>query len=123
MSDRLAAFARRVQGDRFFLGSALSVFARSERLDEYGLARQLSCPVETLVLLRLCRRPTGDTAAFRADIATIAARFGADAAALAVMVRRADALEAMREAGAAETGTLRAARDQNPPPDEEGEPQ
>ena len=66
MSGRLDGLARRVADDRFFLASALADYARSERLDDAGLAGALGCAVDALTTLRLCRRPAGDAATFRA---------------------------------------------------------
>lgn len=107
MADRLASFARRVSDDRFFLASALRDFARSEGLDEAGLAAFLDCRVEALPAIRLCRRPV--PASFREDIGHIAERFSLDDAALAEAVRRADVLAALRNAAA--ESALAAARD------------
>lgn len=122
MSERVAALARRVGHDPHFLASALAAYARSERLDERGLAAALGCAAETLAPLRLCRRPRPEPPAFRDDVARIAARFGVDPAALAQVVRRADALDALRR-GVADTGLLAAARDRDddPPEGEEGD--
>jgi hypothetical protein len=118
VASRLDALARRVVDDPFFLGEALAAYARSEGLDDAGLAAALGCSVEGLARLRLCRRP--DPARFGADVARIAERFGARADALAEAVRRADALAALRDAsaGAAEAGLLMAARDRDE--DDEG---
>ena len=128
MTERLDYLARRVGQDSFFLASALALYARSERLDEQGLARALGCPPATLTMLRLCRRPRPEPAAFREDIERIATRFGIDAGALARIVRRADALEGLRAAGSAgverdDAGLLMAARDredEKPPEDGPG---
>lgn len=112
MADRLDALARRVQSDPAFLAAALADYARSERLDERGLAAALGCPPEQLSALRLCRRPRAEPAGqFRRDVEQIGARFGVRADVLAEAVRRADALAALRQAAAAERGTLMAARD------------
>ncbi len=111
MSERLAAFARRVADDPFFLASALRDYAQSEGLDDAGLAARLGCSAETLDRLRLCRRPRPEPAEFRADVDRIAERFGVDPTALAEVVRRADVLAELRHAGAGGAGTLMAARD------------
>lgn len=126
MADRLARFARRVEGDPFFLASALAAYARTEALDDAGLAAALSCDPSALTPLRLCRRPRPEPAAFRADVDRIAARFGADPGALAQIVRRADALATWRDAppaaGRDDAGLLAAARDRDDaPPDDGGE--
>ena len=134
MSERIAALARRVRGDPFFLAAVLDAYARSEGLDEVGLAALLACPVATLAPLGLCRRPRPEPPLFRRDVERIAARFGVRADALAEVVRRADALAALRRiaagdaADADERGLLMAARDreedgaeEQEQPDEPGE--
>jgi hypothetical protein len=112
MSERLDALARRVQRDPAFLAAPLADYARSERLDERGLAAALGCPVEQLSPLRLCFRPRPDR--FRGDVEQIAARFGVRPDVLAEAVRRSDALAALRERAAGQPGTLMAARDREP---------
>lgn len=124
MSERLDHLARRVEDDRFFLASALADYARSERLDDVGLARFLGCAVGALTTLRLCRRPAGDAATFRAALAQIAAYGGVDRVALAAIVRRADALDGLRADTAATAhdgrGTLLAAREREGTESDEG---
>lgn len=107
----LEALSRQVTGDPFFLGQALAVWASSEGLDDAGLAARLGVTPETLVLLRLCRRPHPEPDRFRADVERIAARFGVSADRLAEIVRRADALERLGSAGQKTGGLLIAARD------------
>jgi len=111
MHDRIAALARRAQADPFFLAWALKEYASDEGLDEPGLATLLGCPVETLGPLGLCRRPRPAPSRFHQDVDQIAARFGVKAAVLAEIVRRADALAAMRRHIESERGLLMAARD------------
>ena len=119
MAEHLDELARRMHADPFFLASALTAYARSEGLDEAALAARLGCPAGTLTMLRLCRRPQAG-ARFGREIATIAGRFSVSAELLASIVRRADALEAMRDVdatgipGAGDRGTLIAARDRLP---------
>ncbi len=123
MTRRIAAFARRVEADPFFLASALSDYAHSEELDEQGLALALGCSLDTLSQLRLCRRPHPDPASFRADIDRIAARFAVRATVLAEAVRRADALAGLRHTATDGRGLLMAARDRGAeePPSTTGE--
>lgn len=111
MSTRVEALSRRVHGDSFFLASALADYLRSERLDEQGLAAVLGCPLETLVPLRLCRRPRPDAPGFRSEIERIAECLGLKSDALAEVVRRSDSLAALRDATATGLGVLMAARD------------
>lgn len=109
---RVTALARRIEGDDFFLASALADYARSGHLDEQGLAGALGCSEEDLVSLRLCRRPRSQPESFRREVGRIASRFGARTDVLAEVIRRSDALRAMRARSTEETsGTLMAARD------------
>ncbi len=112
MNSRIDRLARRVEDDEYFLASALGTFARSENMDETGLASLLGCTVGAMSALRLCRRPHPDPARFREDIDRIAARFNVNADKLAEVVRRSDALLAMRRwADTATSGLMMAARD------------
>lgn len=113
MTNRIDALARRVEGDDFFLASALADYARSEGLDEHGLAAALGCPTATLGPLRLCRRPRPAPAAFRDDIDSIATRFAVRADVLSAIVRRSDALSRLRRPTAGGRGLLMAARDRD----------
>ncbi len=109
---RITALARRIEGDDFFLASALADYARSEHLDERGLAGALGCSEEDLVSLRLCRRPRPQPESFRREVNQIASRFGARTDVLAEVIRRSDALRTMRARSTEKTsGTLMAARD------------
>jgi hypothetical protein len=109
MPDLLGAFARRLRGDVTFLASAMEGYARSEGLDGDGLAQRLGIRVEELGPLGLCRRPAGER--FAEDVRTIARRFGIDETLLAEMVRRADALGALRTGRQEAGGLVAAARD------------
>jgi hypothetical protein len=110
MSERIDAFALRVSQDEFFLASALASYARSEDLDDEGLASVLGCTAKTLALLRLCRRPRPELPDFRADLSRVAERFDIDPGILAQVIRRADVLAALQHS-ANEAGLLMAARD------------
>ena len=111
---RVVALARRIEGDEFFLASALADYARTEHLDEQDLAKTLGCSVEDLVSLRLCRRPRPQPELFRKEVDQIASRFGARAEVLAEVVRRHDALREMRAGPTRDMGgTLMAARDRH----------
>lgn len=111
--------ARRAETDPFFLGAALRTYAESEGLDDTGLGRALGCPAELLPRVGLCRRPEPTPPGFRRDVDRIATRFGLDRDALAHIVRRANALDALRRPvsgaeGRSDGGMLRAARDRDP---------
>ncbi len=112
MTDRIAALARRVEDEELFLASVLADYARTEDLDDQGLAERLGCPVKTLISLRLCLRPDPEPDVFRREVDRIASRFEIDAGLLAEVIRRSNALRMMRnKAGAEEGGLLMAARD------------
>lgn len=120
MTDRITALARRVEGDEFFLASALADYAHAEDLDDQGLAQRLGCPTKTLVSLRLCLRPDPEPAVFRREVDRIASRFEVDAGVLAGAIRLSDATRAMRSKTDVEKGgLLMAARDRYE--DNEGE--
>lgn len=112
MPGRIDALARRVESDPEFLASALADYARSEGLDDEGLAAVLGCSVTVLGPLRLCLRPRPQAGQFRTDVDEIATRFGVRRDALVEVVRRADALAALRRPPSSqEHGLLMAARD------------
>ncbi len=120
MTDRIAALARRVEDDEFFLASALADYAHAEGLDDQGLAQRLGCPMRTLVSLRLCLRPDPEPVVFRREIDRIVSRFGVNAGVLTEAIRLSDAIRAMRNKTSTEKGgLLMAARDRHE--DSEGE--
>lgn len=121
MTDRIAALAHRVEDEELFLASVLADYARTENLDDHGLAERLGCPVKTLVSLRLCLRPDPEPDVFRREVDRIASRFAVDAGLLAEAIRRSNALRIMRsKADAEEGGLLVAARDRRKDPEGEG---
>jgi hypothetical protein len=110
----LQHLARRVADAPDFLACALAEYARSERLDDAGLAARLAIPVETLFHLRLCRTPRAQAPLFWQDIEQIARRFSVDSEVLAEVTRRGQSLWQLRNPGAGgsqEHGFLLAARD------------
>jgi hypothetical protein len=122
MTDPLAPLAARVADDPFFLAAPLAVLARTERLDDAGLARALGVPEGRLSELRLCRPARPEPEHFWPDIRQIAGHFGIDPETLADAVRRGQMVLRLRadpSAPAGGTGTLLAARDAEPPPAEE----
>lgn len=119
--DRLRALVRRAEGEPFFLASALKAYAESEGMNDENLARFLGCAPEALDPIRLCRRPAGEAPRFRDDVLRIAQHFGLHADRLAGILRRVDALAALRPGGAPPGGELRAARDREPDAEESEE--
>jgi hypothetical protein len=118
MSDKpyeaLSRAARRAGQQPFFLAYVFHQYREANTLDEPALANLLGCSVDALPRLALCRRPMGDTSAFRTDIDHLAERFRLNGEQLAAVVRQVDALEAIRsqmKETQASYGTLRAARD------------
>ena len=73
MSAALDHLAARVGTDPLFLANALAEYARSEGLDDAGLAVALGCAESDLAGLRLCGVPRPER--FREDAMRIAARF------------------------------------------------
>jgi hypothetical protein len=120
VSKSLEALARRVESDPFFLAGLLAEYARSESLDDIGLAAILDCELEALTAIRLCRAPRPDRDGFRQDVDQIAARFGLDADRLTAVVRLGESLRRLRSPAQGGHGFLAAARDGEPPP--EGKP-
>jgi hypothetical protein len=116
---RLAArLETRLAADPAFLAWALARFRAAEGLDQAALAAWLGVAPDRLPRLALCLRPRAE--AFGADCDDLAARFGADPARLADLLRRVDALAALARARApAEAGgLLAAARDRDDMPAE-----
>lgn len=111
MSSGIERLANRVAQDPFFLATPLQIYATGEGMDDAGLCTLLGCGQETLSMLRLCRRPRPEPPLFAQDVARIAERFALSADLLAEIVRRADAIGALRQAGITARGALIAARD------------
>ena len=122
MNPYLEHLAQRVAVAPDFFACALSAFARSEGLEDSGLAGRLGCSVEILTHLRLCRMPRAQAPLFWQDVETIAQRFSLNAEVVAEVARRGHSLLRMRNPGGDQTdkkGFLLAARDdtaEDPPP-------
>jgi hypothetical protein len=122
MTDPLALLAARAADDPFFLAAPLAVFARTERLDDTGLAHALGVVVSRLPELQLCRPPRPEPEHFWPDVRQIAGHFGIDPETLADAVRRGQMILRLRARSGApggEGGTLLAAREAEPPAAEE----
>lgn len=120
MNSPIWRLGRRVEDDDHFLAPLLGIVARSEGIDEMGLAQALGCSLSGLGALRLCRRPRPEPPEFEADVARISSFVGARADVLAQFVRHADALTAFRQIESASSGMLLAARDRSELEDLEG---
>ncbi len=116
--------AGRVVNDPQFLACPLADYARSESLDDDGLATALGCAAAELARLRLSGVPRAE--AFRADVTALADRFGIAPVKLAEVVHRGQTLFQLRAAhtGAGEAGFLLPAGDGDSklPPDANSKP-
>jgi hypothetical protein len=115
MVDPLKALAARAEREPFFLAAPLAAYARSEQLDDAGLAAALGCREEDLVMVRLCRAPRDESSEFWEDVHCVAGRFGLDPERLAEAVKRGRVVLRLQAARPA-TGGLMAARDRDEPP-------
>lgn len=125
MNPYLEHLAARLADAPDFLARALAEYARSERLDDAGLAARLGCPADTLTHLRLCRMPRAEPPHFWQDVERIAGRFAVGADLLAEVVRRGQSLCHLRApaGGAAQAeGYFMAARDDAREDPQPGEP-
>lgn len=109
--DLLRKAAQRAAQNPFFLAAPVMRVAEADGLSDAELAERLGCSEANLLAVLLCRRPDGDPAAFRADLARIAQRFGADPFLLAEAIRMGDSLAALAARGGVEQDLLAAARD------------
>lgn len=114
MTNPIDWLATKVENDPDFLAPVLMLFARSERLDEAGLAAALGCSLEDLSRLKVCRPPR--PACVWEDVATLADHFDLDPDCLLAVVRRGQAIQQwQRMTPASGQSTLLAARDEGPP--------
>jgi hypothetical protein len=112
VATNLEHLARRLEDDPFFLACPLTLYAKSEGLNEGSLTSRLRCSKETFAVVRLCRAPAGDAESFQDDIQRIATKFSVDAEVLAEAIRRGQAIFQMKR-GTESAATLLAARDAN----------
>jgi len=115
MTDAVMRLAVRAGCDPHFLAFAFAEYAESEGLDEAGVLALLATTPEGLASARLCRMPRPDPAGFREDVNRIAAKFGLNRDALAVVAKRgqvtAELRRAAAEPSAESAAALLAARD------------
>jgi hypothetical protein len=100
---------RQTGRDPAFLGYWLRRHRLSERLTPPHLAGRLGLDLGRLVLLSLCRTPRSEH--FRADLTVVCGRTGADAVALARLLRQEQGLARWAEGTAPGSGWLMAASD------------
>lgn len=92
------------------LAGPLHLYKEQEGLDDQQLASLLKCELETLPRLALCERPR-PAPHFREDVERIAAYIHADMLQLAMVIRAAEAREALSHRSGMAPPTLLAARD------------
>ena len=110
---QLERLARRASAEPSFLGWQLAAFARARGFDDAALADFLGGPTATLANVRLCGAIRSDH--FRADVTTVATKFGLNAARLADAAKPLPS-EPVREVMTTETaGVFLAARDRSKP--------
>lgn len=109
--DRLA---RRASAEPSFLGWQLAAFACARGFDDAALAAHLGCPVATLANVRLCGAVRADH--FRADVESVATKFGLTPPRLAEAAKPLPAEPAREPASAEAPGVLLAARDRRQSP-------
>jgi hypothetical protein len=117
MSKALDHLAARVTADPTFLAHPLAEYAHSAGLTDPQLAAELGCEPAQLTAVRLCGTPRPDQDGFRADLTTVATRFGLNLAALVKAVRHGQSVSHVRAAAASakDAGWTIAARDRPEP--------
>ena len=117
MSAALDHLADRVKADPGFLAHPLAEYARAAGLADDALAARLGCAVADLTAVRLCRAPRTDPGGFRADLTTVATRFGLNLSALAAAVQQGQAVAHLRVTlpQVTDAGVAIAARDREDP--------
>jgi hypothetical protein len=118
MAEPLEALAKRVESEPFFLASVLAAYARSEALDDAGLAAALGCRAEDLVMVRLCRAPRTAADEFWEDVTRVAEHFDMEPQRLAEAVKRGQVVQRLQAGEPSGARFLAAARDHDEPPPE-----
>lgn len=110
-SAHLAHAAARAAHRQRFLAHVFALYLTIEEIDEGALAERLGCSESAYYRLALCRTPATDQA-FAEQTRQIAAFSGASPVALAQVIRRVQAVEALQAAAAnTDHATLLAARE------------
>jgi hypothetical protein len=94
MNSWLRRAAARSSDHPWTFGAVVAAYREIEKCSAAGVAAQLQCTPETLMWISLCRRPGGDQ--FADQVRSIATRFRVPAEELAAIVRRVDAIGALR---------------------------
>lgn len=108
--------ARRAAQRASFIAADLAAYKATQGASEEELANFLSCPVEALTDLALCKRPDPSRSNFKTQVQRIASFVGCDDSRLANLLREVDAINVFRSAAEdgelpAGAGLLAAARD------------
>ncbi len=114
--DLLSAAVARLEDDDFFMASVLAVYRKLFGVTDGGIAHQLGCGAEDLIVLGLCRKPRVDNHLdFASDIKAIAKYAHCDFAELAKIARAVDAVSTLNRLGSGTQQTLlKAARPKRP---------
>src|SRR5688500_10899530 len=110
--------ARRMEGDAFYMASALAAYRAIEGLDDEALAALLGCGAGDLPSLALCRRPHPKSPRFQAEVQGLAEYAGVQPLALVRLLRAvntSNALRTQRTSLPDNRGLLAAARDHEQP--------
>lgn len=111
-ADLLERLAQRCEAHDWALGAVFGRYCDVEHQGRESLASHFGCSLETLRWMSVCRRPRNDH--FADDVRAVAERFKVSATKLAAIVRRVEAVEALRRPGSADVDDeqmLLAARD------------
>jgi len=109
----LAAAAKRTANDPMFMGFLLASHRRGG-FNLADIATEFGMNEASIVALALCRCPRQSPELFAKDVYAIAAHSGVSAERIAAVVRRADALAALRSGDSAQM--MAAAQDEIDPP-------
>ena len=111
----LRAAATRLEGDSFFMASALADYRNEFRMNDQQLAKMLDCDVAALTPLAFCRTPRlDDEKVFLSEVQAIAKYVGCDWKELARVVRTMQSLATLKRfSGVPEDQLLKAARDKH----------
>src|SRR5207244_11515121 len=102
--------AARVANDKRFMASVFLDWTGGN-VDFSRLAQSLDCDAAAVTRIALCFRPRSEPAAFREDVARIAAEGGVQERRLLALISEADALAAFRLSARVAPSMLAAARD------------
>jgi hypothetical protein len=100
IAELLERLARRCEAHEWTLGAVFGRYCNVEHQTPESLASHFGCSLETLRWMAVCRWPRDDQ--FANDIRLVAERFNVSATKLAGIVRRVEAIEALRRPAVAD---------------------